>query len=349
MNLLLRAKRLAEFLWRTLQAAVAWVDLLFSRKKPRDTFRKVWSGGDPCATARHAAIFCHFDRQGRIADYVVHYVQELRAAGFRIYFLSNALKHREAEIAKVLPHVCEVIWRRNIGFDFGAYKDGIAYLNARGLAELDGLLLANDSVYGPLFPLRETFERGEALGTDFWGITDSWERRWHLQSYFLYFGRRALESPHFLDFFLRRLPYFHTREGLIRYGEVLLSTFLSMGGLRSRAIFEYNDITARYMRGASGRKSRAYRHRRTFRSDYLTQIFLIGRMVSDNPVNSTHFFWDLLISLRCPFIKRDLLSHNPGHIENIYLWQSQIARHSDYDTALIADHLKLAKRPRHWS
>ena len=349
MNLLLRAKRLAEILWRVLQVTVAWGDLLLSRKKPRDTFRKMWSGDDPCATARRAVLFCHFDKHGRIADYVVHYVQELRAAGFRIYFLSNSPKIQESEIAKVLPHVCEAIWRRNIGFDFGAYKDGIAHLAARGLTELDGLLLANDSVYGPLFPLRETFERGEALGTDFWGITDSWERRWHLQSYFLYFGRRALESQHFLDFFLHSLPYFHTREGLIRYGEVLLSTFLSKAGLRSRAIFEYNDIIARYMRGAIGKKNRAYRRRRTIPYSYPTQSFLIGRMATDNPVNATHFFWDLLIGLRCPFIKRDLLSYNPGHIENIYLWQNHIARHSDYDTALIANHLKLTKRPRHWA
>jgi lipopolysaccharide biosynthesis protein len=49
--------------------------------------------------------------------------------------------------------MCGLILRRkNVGYDFGGFKDAIARIP--DLGRLDSLLLANDSVYGPFHPAR---------------------------------------------------------------------------------------------------------------------------------------------------------------------------------------------------
>ena len=55
-------------------------------------------------------------------------------------------------------------------------------------------MLANDSVYGPLFDLKEILARCDA-SADIWGMTDNRAGGYHLQSYFLLFRGRALVCP----------------------------------------------------------------------------------------------------------------------------------------------------------
>ena len=42
----------------------------------------------------------------------------------------------------------------------------------------------------------------------------------------------------------------------------------------------------------------------------------------------------------CPFVKRDLIMHNPAEIPFTWRWAEIIRRHSDYDPALIERHLR---------
>src|SRR5438045_8800342 len=70
---------------------------------------------------------------------------------------------------------------------------------AQGYKEV---LMANDSVFGPLYDL------GPIISTmnkrfDIWGMTDSYEINYHLQSYFLYFNEPAIKSETWLDFWQR--------------------------------------------------------------------------------------------------------------------------------------------------
>ena len=46
---------------------------------------------------------------------------------------------------------------------------------------------------------------------------------------------------------------------------------------------------------------------------------IAGVLCSGQPVNPTHFFWDVLITdYKFPFIKRELLFHNPAQIPTYY-------------------------------
>jgi lipopolysaccharide biosynthesis protein len=57
------------------------------------------------------------------------------------------------------------------------------------------VLLVNDSIYGPLAPLEPILARIDLEAADLWGATESWQTRYHLQSFFLAAGRTVLTSP----------------------------------------------------------------------------------------------------------------------------------------------------------
>jgi len=90
-------------------------------------------------------------------------------------------------------------WRSNYGWDFASWFAAIETLNHL-LPDVDRLYLVNDSCAGPFHGLSQLLDRGWGLGTDVWSITDSWQVAFHLQSYFLAFGRRAIESGVLRDF-----------------------------------------------------------------------------------------------------------------------------------------------------
>src|SRR6516162_1476680 len=127
--------------------------------------RRRWPGALDLEGATRIAVFVHFDRQS---------------------------------IDRISPLCGAILQRANVGMDFGAYKDGIGTLPR--LDRLEALLLANDSVYGPFYDLGDVIGRMNLAEAEVWGITDSWERRFHLQSYFLLFGRRALNHEAFRQF-----------------------------------------------------------------------------------------------------------------------------------------------------
>ena len=175
--------------------------------------RKHLRGDDPLCDSGKAAVYVHFDSKGAIHDYIIHQLRELMDAGFRITFVSNAPIFPESSRALVRPFCKDIIWRFNTGYDFGAYKDGIASLG--NLDQIDTLALMNDSIYGPFWKLSETLSAIDKSKYDFWGIVDSWEQqRYHLQTFFIVFFAKALRSSAFKTFW-RTYPYVNNKGWVI--------------------------------------------------------------------------------------------------------------------------------------
>jgi lipopolysaccharide biosynthesis protein len=234
------------------------------------------------------------------------------------------------------------VQRANVGMDFGAYKDGIGTLPR--LDRLEALLLANDSVYGPFHDLGDVIGRMNLAEADVWGITDSWERRFHLQSYFLLFGRRALSHEAFAQFW-SRVRYVQAKSWVICHYEIGLTQHLVRGGLRCRALFPYRvaatSMLAALRRQAAGEAFTPSERRQ----DFLASV--VRAVEYGIPMNSSHFFWDhLIVRMGCPFLKRVLLRENPARIPGLVSWQEVIQSATKYDTDLIARHLECTLRRR---
>lgn len=256
------------------------------------------------ATDENLCIFSHFDRHSQVREYVHHYVQCLVSAGFRVIFVSTADRVGPEDRDRLEAIGVEVHTRENKGLDFGSWQYGLRKIKNK--SNIDKIVLANDSVFGPLFDLNNLFRQMEKLPVDFWGITDSYEKTWHLQSYFLCFNRKVLDSEVFGGFFEKDFLSLSKQE-IIAQGEVTLSQELIQAGFHGAASCPYN---------------------------------LLVNNTNDGLHNPTHYYWDRLIEqYRCPFLKIQLLRDNPRSVTSVNSWRDVISRATDYDILLIEDHL----------
>ena len=184
------------------------------------------------------AILCHYDRDGAIRPDTLRYLRELHAAGFWIAVVSNgAPPRRPADLDGIAG---ALLTRRNIGLDFGAWRMALRALSLPR-PDTNRILLINDSVYGPLLPLAPLLARMPANGADLWGLTDSQERGWHLQSYFLLAGPTLIRSPIWRSFWRGVVPLPFKRWTVGRY-EVGLSQRVLKAGFSARALFPHTSV-----------------------------------------------------------------------------------------------------------
>jgi lipopolysaccharide biosynthesis protein len=312
-------------------------------------FRKSVLASYPGAaeSSKSVAIFSHYDRNGRVRGYVRHHLKQIRAAGFDIIFVTNGGILLPESIEWLRKECRLIVWRRNLGFDFGGYKEGIAAIP--NLGDLDSLLLVNDSVYGPFHDLGSVINKMSFDEADAWGITDSWERRYHLQSFFILLGPVALAHPGFTRFW-RDVRNVRSKYWVVRKYEIGLSRRLVLSGLRCKAL-----CPARFPAQSLIREVRQQRildvsptesptlsnHER----HYMEMIFnVVGR---GRPINASHFFWEYLVSsMGCPFLKRDLLRRNPGNVPFLTEWERVVSEVSSYDTELIVEDLQYSLKNR---
>lgn len=143
--------------------------------------------------------------------------------------LSPALK------AKVLDRCHRLIERKNIGRDFGAYKDGVNYV-LENFPDANRIVLMNDSV----FFMRRTLDKliADLNGAhDFIGVTEVHQFHYHVQSFLLSFSREAIRSKAFIRFWKRYLPI-NTRRWTIHRGEIRLTRQMTKAGFRPHILFQ---------------------------------------------------------------------------------------------------------------
>jgi lipopolysaccharide biosynthesis protein len=116
--------------------------------------------------------------------------------------------------------------RENVGLDFGW-----ALRHVISLDQVDWLLLANDSVFGPIFDLASIFSAQISAGPDFWGITDSYQHAWHVQSYFVCLRGDVVRSASFREVFAQDFTR-SRKQTIVDDGEIFLSQALGSAGYK---------------------------------------------------------------------------------------------------------------------
>lgn len=188
---------------------------------------------------RRLTIFCHYDKDNIIDEYVFLYLKALKAVSDDIYFVSNAPLEADY-LAAIAPYVKQVTLRQNTGLDFGAWKEIIQSISFPSiLGRYDELILANDSCYAPFSFFVPLFDRMSKARCDMWGVTENEYPKHtfdnqtvvslapHLQSYFLVFRAPILESACFADFWTQVDPC-ASRDTVICEYEAGLTALLRM-------------------------------------------------------------------------------------------------------------------------
>lgn len=247
-------------------------------------------------------LFAHFNASGEIDAHVQRYVRAIHACGFELVFVSaSPLHYRDVS---ELQAICRaVIVRPNGGLDFGSWAE--AY--SRYADQISGdLLLANDSVYGPIDDLKAAVKRLRALPGDLRGMVESLEIAPHLQSWFLLLSPKAHRSEAFRNIMALDFSAMSKAE-IIEKGEVGLSVQCRSAGLASSALFS------------------------------------IAHRADDGDItrfNPSHMLWKELIEIYgVPFIKIELLRNNPYRLSNLSSWRAVVDARSPDWTSLIERHL----------
>ena len=192
---------------------------------------------------KRIAIFAHYDKDSIIDDYVVFYLKALRKVSHRIIFVSDC-QLVEVEKDKLIGIADVVISQPHGEYDFGSYKRGFLYAKEKGLFEdAHELILANDSCYGPFYPLEKVFEKMDEKSCDFWGITENkfgikktffGYRKTninHLQSYFLVLKKNIFTSDVFVDF-IKTVKKEKNKSDIIFNYEIGLSKLLQQNNFK---------------------------------------------------------------------------------------------------------------------
>ena len=280
-----------------------------------------------------AIIFVHYDRDDMVDDYVYHYLKELQKNATYLVFVSTA-KLVEKDIRTLSNYCSKVIIRDNIGYDFMSYKIGLESFDYQNY---DEVVICNDSVYGPLYPLGSVFEKMQNNVCDFWGITDNTDFSYHIQSYFLVFKKTVITSAAFKQFW-EQVEVLHDKDDIIKRYEVGLSKSLFNNGLSSTI---YTEFQVSILQRVS------IFVKKFTPSKILNKIIAIlnkkDKIKRIGKINTTHHFWkELIVFGKTPFVKIELLRDNPMKI-NIHDFEHIIHEVSDYDTVLIEKHLQRVK------
>jgi len=259
------------------------------------------SSSDPCTPTARAVVFAHFDPGRTIDPHVIHALREYRRHAARLVLVSNDGPPRLPREAAAV--VDAYLPRPNAGYDFGAWRDGLAALNH---GAFDEILCVNDSVYGPLADLGPTLASPRIAGSDLWGMVVSEQaarrggpRRRHVQSWFFGARRRLLESDAWARFWAAVEPQASKQAVIERY-EVGLSRAVEEAGMVVAGIYDA---------GRAGRVGFV---------ELLPEVSLLeparswrvvrkGRRLPHNP---SELVWWRLLAAGVPFVKVGLLRIN---------------------------------------
>ncbi|MEW2911851.1 rhamnan synthesis F family protein [Leisingera sp. JC11] len=207
------------------------------------------------------AVYLIFPRQGVLASHI-EALQYLISRGYTPLVVSN-LPLPEADRARVLDLCWLCLERANYGYDFGGYRDGI--LLARGkAAQIDRLVLLNDSSWFPLPGAQDWLAEAERTGLDFtgavsnygharvdpedfrsirWSYTTS-HRNFHYCSFALMMSGRLMADPKFIKFW-ERFPLTSDKKVTVRRGEIGLSQWITSSGYSHGMTSDPSDLDQR--------------------------------------------------------------------------------------------------------
>jgi hypothetical protein len=326
-------------------------DTVRSRRGSLDAvWRRLASGG-------RLAVMAVYQPVARLPSHLTAYLDALRANDIAVVVVDATPGGLDVPV-ELAPLVLQ---RENVGWDFASWLAGLDAVRSL-IDDADELLLTNDSAFGPLFPLAESWAHERVRDADFWGLTDSWQSGYHLQSYFLVLRRRALTHPA-LWRFLEDYPFPAAKRQVVRDGEIGLTSALLAAGLRSAVTCPYEAVARRWLDGLPERLARVRAYPENAFLDpqdlevaargrgaaqglrhILDVAYDIRRGLSQNP---THVFWDtLLADFRCPLIKRELLLVNPTEVPYATEVRGLMEALTDYDPGHIVDAARLMRSPR---
>lgn len=275
-----------------------------------------------------AIVLAHFDPHGHFDPHVHHALAAYRGHAERLVVVSNSARRLPADLARLVDGF---VPRANVGYDFAAWRDGLATFRA---ADHDEVICVNDSVYGPLFDLGPALADARVAAADLWGMvlsdqntSRSGPRVPHLQSWFLGMRRPLLEADAWGGFW-HGLTTPSTKREVVEQNEIGFSARMAAAGFRLAGL--YDATTAPRVTLAEVWPHLSPRHpRRSWR------LLRKSRRLPHNP---SELVWWRLWEAGVPYLKVSLLRVNHYGLD-LGRVLTELRQASGYDPALVHGHL----------
>lgn len=190
---------------------------------------------------KRIAIYFFYDKDGIVDDYIPFQLRDLKENVDELLIVVNGELAEEGK-KKLELFSTDVLVRDNIGFDVWAYKAGIEYFGWDKLTQYDEMILMNFTMFGPLYPTKEVFEKMSKQDLDFWGITKHHKVDFdafgtckygyipeHIQSSFLVIRNTLLVSTLYREFWAK-MPMIKSYNDSVGYYEAIFTKdFKDMG------------------------------------------------------------------------------------------------------------------------
>lgn len=316
----------------------------------RDTPRllAIHAGIAGLARAPAVAAFAHHAPVAAVSGMVVRRIEQLRAEGFAVVFISSAPGIPPVALARLRALCALVVQRRSHGLDFGAWHDVVPLLR-RAAPAMQELLLVNDSVCGPFRAEAPVLQAMRAAGHGLFGLTENLAPRPHLQSYFLLARGRPVVAD--LLRFLDAYTVTASKRRTIRHGEVRISAWMRRRGHAVAAWCGYEAIERAALHSPAARRRLRALYPFLFRdvpTDSPAEVAMMGWALRERPVNATHVFWrELVEEMGFPYLKTDLLLRNPLGLGDAAGWRCLLPPREQMMNVVISSHLAtMALAPR---
>lgn len=268
---------------------------------------------------KRAGIFLFYDPEGKVDDYILGCLGSLQQYMDYLLVVSNSPLD-ETNRKRLESVSSEVMERKNVGYDVGAYRDGLRHLGWDHMGDYDELVLFNYTFFAPIHPWAGLFERTDKWDTDFWGITEHDEVRphpflpklvmpRHIQSHWIAV-RSSLSTTKDWRTYWEDMPPIESYNDSIQWHESRFTGYFNALGYRHEVAYNVDDYP------------------------------------SANPVFDNA---SLLLQDGCPILKRRNLFHNPLHLDRFAIIGADMleqARAAGYDTDLILSNLARTSKPR---
>lgn len=268
---------------------------------------------------KRAGIFLFYDPEGKVDDYILGCLGSLQEHMDYLLVVSNSPLD-ETNRKRLESVSSEVMERKNVGYDVGAYRDGLRHLGWDHMGDYDELVLFNYTFFAPIHPWAGLFERTDKWDTDFWGITEHDEVRphpflpklvmpRHIQSHWIAV-RASLSTTKDWRTYWEDMPPIESYNDSIQWHESRFTGYFNALGYRHEVAYNVDDYP------------------------------------SANPVFDNA---NLLLQDGCPILKRRNLFHNPLHLDRFAIIGADMleqARAAGYDTDLILSNLARTSKPR---
>jgi rhamnosyltransferase len=154
---------------------------------------------------QHFCIYAGYHKKSRIRPDVFEQIKSLSSKYSIIYVVSADESIKKDPLYFELSQLTsKIIIRPNIGYDFGSWKMGIDFLGEK-IKNIKSLLLMNDSLYGPIFPMNEIIYNTLNSEFDITSMTVNEQFGHHGQSYYISYSDKVINSEPF-RFFWKNCP-----------------------------------------------------------------------------------------------------------------------------------------------